>query len=582
MAAPTTHDPVDSEMTKDVKFLMAEIPETHQTGAEFLLEYDRHSMREGMTNTSSPSADIPSASRRRIELATSQETSAEAGTKAQAIRATKPFIWDVSLTMVAEFTVMASSVVLISLLGRWLGPVALAEYLLLRRVTVWFLAGSRLGMGTALPRYVAWAAGTEAGGKDCTTYFAGSAGFMMFSALCVSLALVAGRHTFAGWFFGSRDRSALVVALAALLIGLVAQSTVYGYYRGLLEMVRANALQVVSLSILPVAVVVLLARRKSVPLIVEAIGVVTVVLSLAFALPVLRRIREVRWPRLASLAGELLRYGIPRMPGDFGIAALLAVGPIIATHYLPMAKVAPLLLGISIVTAIGYAVSPVGIVLLSKVSMMLGQGARESVRSRLRNLAAAVPELSVFACVQLLVFADVAVRAWVGPKFLGDQLVVRLLILAIPPYLFYVMLRSTIDAVHVTPYNTQNVLLGLGLHAVTLAAVVILLPSSRLLEGIAASLLLALTVLGILTGRTFCRLYELSFPWRRSAPSILVALALGVVAWLFRFAQGSAIGPLSVLLLELALGFAYLAALKYTGSAWLHYAWEMARHWRAE
>lgn len=494
----------------------------------------------------------------------------------------KPFLWDVSLTLGAEITVMASSVVLISLLGRWLGPVALAEYLLLRRVTVWFLAGSRLGMGTALPRYVAWAASTEDGAKDCTTYFVGSFGFMMLSTLVVALALVWERGPVAAWLFGNGDRGALVIALAALLIGLVAQSTVYGYYRGLLKMVPANALQVATLSILPVAAVILLARRQSVALIVEAIGVVTVALSIAFALPVLRRTVDIRWSRLALRAHELLKYGIPRMPGDFGIAALLAIGPIMAAHYVPMARVSSLLLGISMVTAIGYAVSPVGIVLLSKVSMMLGQGARESVRSRLRHLAAAVPELSVFVCVQLLVFADVAVRTWVGPKFLGDLLIIRLLILAIPPYLFYVMLRSTIDAVHVTPYNARNVLIGLGIYVSLLAGTVVLLPTGQLLEAIAASLLLSVTALGILTGRTFCRLYELQIPWRQSAPAIGAALALGVVAWLFRLVQGPTINPLTVLALEVGLGLVYLATLKYTGSTWIRYVWDMAVHaWAA-
>ncbi len=502
-------------------------------------------------------------------------------TGARCVVRRKPFFWDISLTTVAEFTVMGSSLLLISLLGRWLGPVALAEYLLLRRVTVWFMAGSRLGLATALPRYVAWSSGQRGTEHERHTYFFISAAFMMLTTVGVATILVLGRRTFAEWLFGSRYRSALVIALALLLIGLVAQSAVYGYYRGLLDMVRANLLQVVNLTVMPLTVLLVLARTGSIPIIVGAIGGVTAILSVLFALPVLRKLTQVGLSRVTQYGGELLRYGIPRMPGDFGIAALLAVGPVVAAHEVPMAKVSSLLLGVSILTAIGYAVSPIGVVLLSKVSMMLGGGAAENVRSRLRLLAAAVPEMSVFVCAQLFVFADVAVRTWVGSKFLDQVGVIRLLILAIPPYLFYVVLRSTIDAADVTPYNARNVLIGLAVHLVLLAAVVTLMPRGLLLEGIAGSLLVAFMVLGFLTERTFCRLYKLRVPWRRSAPAISIALGFGCVAWVFRFWHGAPVKPLVVVAIEAGFGLAYLAILRAIGSTWLQCAGEMAFHGRA-
>lgn len=488
----------------------------------------------------------------------------------------KPFIWDVALTFGAESAVLVSSLLLISVLGRWLGPVALAEYLLVRRVSTWFLAGSRLGLATALPRYVALASGTKARGRECPAYFLGGAATMMISAVFVGVILVVGRHGFADLFFGRGNHGTLVLAMALLLVGTSTQSSVYGYYRGILDMVRANAVTVAALAVLPLAVVVGLASTKSVPLIVGAIGGLTVVVSVLFVVPLFRRIPWDRLPPLAPKTSELLRYGLPRVPGDFGQAALLAVGPVVAAHYVSMARLSSLLLGLGMLMVIGYAVSPLGVVLLSKVSIMLGKGAMESVRARLEHLAVAVPELSVFACVQLLVFADIAVRIWVGSKFLGDIDVIRLLILAIPPYLYYVMLRGTVDAAAVRAHNAESVLIALGVHLVLLFAAVTMVPARFLLEAVAASLLLSLVVLGFLTLRIFCRLYGVRLAWCRSAPAVGAALGLGGVAWLFRRIHGSPVQPIEVCLLECGLCLAYLGILRRLGSSWVDLAWKMA------
>src|SRR5206468_8338439 len=60
------------------------------------------------------------------------------------------------------------------------------------------------------------------------------------------------------------------------------------------------------------------------------------------------------------------RYGVGRVPGDFGQAALFALGPLMATHYLPLTEVAYLLLGSNFLLVMGYTAGPLTVVLLSK------------------------------------------------------------------------------------------------------------------------------------------------------------------------------------------------------------------------
>lgn len=490
----------------------------------------------------------------------------------------RSFFNDVVLSSGAEAICVAAGLILVSLVGRWLGAVALAEYLLVRRVSTWFVSGCQLSLPTALTRYVAHDLGRAAGAADSRFYFRVAAAMVLLASLGVGSVLVAGHRVVAPWLFGSEKREALVFALALMVGGLATNTTLYGYYRGLLDMVRANAVNVWNLAVMPLLVLLLLARTRSIVFILGTIGGLMIASSVFLATLILLRSNDAaRAPSSwQPCAAKLLRYGIPRTPGNFGLTAMLALGPVVAAHYVPMGRLSSLLLGISILAVLGYGASPVGTVLLSQLSTLLGGGKVDHVRLRLGSMWAAIPEISVFVCIQLMVFSDVIVRVWVGPKFLGEIADIRLVVLAIPAYLFYAILRNAIDAATVKAYNTANVLAALGVDIALLAATVELLPKRWLLEGVAGSLLVALIVLGGLTARTFSRLYRLRIPWGRTIPAVAAACALGGVSLLYRSLPGAPTSPVVVAGLELGMGLAYLGLLWLLGSPWIREAWHMA------
>lgn len=488
-------------------------------------------------------------------------------------RSRRLFLHDVALTMGAEATTMASSLLLTALLSRWMGTRPLSEYLLLRRVLSWSVAATLLGLGTGLPRYVAHSASSSE--REEPTYFLAALMCMIPAAVAVGAVMIFNCVTFARWFFGDAQESGLVIALALLLLGYSVHRAVYGYYRGLLDMGRANLLEVANVSILPLAIVTLLAHSRTVSFMMGLCGAAMTISAAIFAMPVFRLLREM--PRLALKARckELLWYGVPRVPGDFGAAAITALGPMLAVHYLKLDKVAPLLLGLNILLVIGYAAGPLGVVLLSKVSMMLCQNQQDAVRTRLRLLVAGVIELSVFASFQLAVFADVVVRTWVGPGFDAEMGVIRLVLLAIPPYLFFMTLRSTIDAATVKPYNTANVVSSLAAYVGLILVWIRFLSGHSLLFGVATSLFASQLLLALLTARTFRRFYGLGIPWRRLGPSSLAAFALGGAAFAFRWWRSGPMPSIEALGVEIAFIAIYLGVLAYLGSGWLIYAWHV-------
>src|SRR5690242_16872721 len=111
-----------------------------------------------------------------------------------------PVVRDLGLTLATESSIVVAGLLLVSLVGRLLGPVALGEYLLLRRVSGWLIAGVLLGLGQGLPRYVALAMTKPL--RERLAYFAASTSCIMGSAIAVALVLWFGRQFFASLLFG--------------------------------------------------------------------------------------------------------------------------------------------------------------------------------------------------------------------------------------------------------------------------------------------------------------------------------------------------------------------------------------------
>ena len=485
-----------------------------------------------------------------------------------------PLVRDFGLTAATQLVTFSAGLLVISLFGKLLGPARLGEYLLLRRVLGWLLSGVQLGLGIALARYVARAVASLEEEPD--TYFLAALSCLGIVAASVGVLLSLDRRTFALWIFGNPQMVRLVLPLSMMVAGTVVHSCVFGYYRGRLLMGRANALQCVNLGCMPVVATVGLFRTGSVALIVDVMGICTFLSAMLFAIPIFHRLLRNRPAGVVRHATELLSYGAPRTIGDFGGSALFALGPVIASHYVPITQVTYLLLGISLLMAMSVSAGPLGLVLLSKVSMMLAQNRTAEIRTHLEHMLAAVIELSLFLCLQVVVFTDVLVRLWVGPHFLSRIVVIRLLSVATPFYLFYVALRSVVDAASVKAYDARNNLTSLAVFLILSGLVVKAVPPKFLLEGLAGALLFALVVLAGLTAHTVRHLYGLRVPWRNSIAPIQLALFFGGLAFLLRWSGWLGAGLPEFVGVEVILATAFLGLVIKFGSPWFWFMWNTA------
>jgi O-antigen/teichoic acid export membrane protein len=443
-----------------------------------------------------------------------------------------PALVDFGLAGGTSFLVAIAAMVVISLVGRTLGPVLLGEYLLIRRMASWLQAGVQLPSGVALPRYLAFSLNEP--GSIRLTYFLIALLMGCGISLLLGVILLFWRNAVSHLFLGSTELNHLVCPLALLLFGLAAHIAVFGYYQGTLAMGRASALQLVNLVVVPVLATAMLKREHSIPLIVNAISISMILSACFFALPIFRKLElAVSAEQLKKQTLELLSYGLTRTLGDVGLQAMLSLPAVVAAHYFPIGSVTFLLLGGSFLALVSAATLPMGFILLSRVSRSIAGLRTSELRLRVTHFTSALMETSAFVCFQLVVFSDAILRLWVGPSFLEGIRVVRIVILAVPFYFFFAGLQNVINAAAVKAYNTRNILVSMGVFVFFITAVGAIVPRDHLLEGFAASAVVGQVALAICTLRTIRRLFQIDINWAQALPSLGLGVILGLLSLFF-------------------------------------------------
>ena len=169
------------------------------------------------------------------------------------------------------------------------------------------------------------------------------------------------------------------------------------------------------------------------------------------------------------------------------------------------------------------AFQPIGLVFLPLLSRLCREDFQAARRS-VATLATCALHLAVFTTPQLLLFADVAVRAWLGHRFDAAAPVIRLTVLPTAAYLFYLILRSTLDAAAVKGYNSRNNVIALASAAIAVTAF-LGIGVGKPVESIAGAFAFGIAVLGTLTLATVHSVYRLE----RRSYALAASLALGLV-----------------------------------------------------
>jgi O-antigen/teichoic acid export membrane protein len=436
----------------------------------------------------------------------------------------RSFWKDLFLTYAAETVVMLCAIMAPALVTRLGGMDDLGIYLLVRRLVSSFIAPLTLGIAVALARFLPLQ--NIHPGIQIRWSILGIGVAAAFGAICALLLVGFGTKT-AELVLGSSALAVYAGPLALLTFGNVMHAVLYGHYRGMMRMGMANTMQALNLGIVPV-VALLRLRTLGLAKVINLTGVLTLVVVAGFLAPLLWQVMRTKvtsaWMREAWRS--LLSYGLGRVPGFAFAGLLFAIGPIWLAHRALLSDVAIYALAISFMRIAGAFFAPVGLLILPRLSAALDQGHHESIQRDLVLLLWAATLFALFACLQAATLSDTLLLAWLGSSPPSSRLFFVPLVLTLPIYMAYEVLRNPIDAAATIPYNT--IALAAALLAFVLVAVV-----GNSTAWLVAGQLGSFLVLGGITVYVLFRLYRFRSiglqPWLWPG---LYCVAAGSLTWL--------------------------------------------------
>jgi O-antigen/teichoic acid export membrane protein len=349
-----------------------------------------------------------------------------------------------------DFALTYATYGLISVLGilafrfahRNFAEIGFAEYALTRRAIAFLLPLLSLGTTVAIAKFVA-ADVSERRSNSSIHVLIGGLIVTVTGVAAYALATLCLPSQVAYICLGTNDRAGLVISLLPMIGGLVLVNCCSAYCRGRLYFAASNVLQLTSIGVIPC--IVLLFTSDVDRFLIWA-GTAICVLGIGTCailyFKTVSQERECHWLATRSL----LKYGLPRVPGDLAFYGLFVVPAIVVAHRSGVHSAGEVAYAFTWLTILSQLVAPMNVLILPEAAYLIRAGQVETLRRRLYKM---LPAFVVFTALMSSVLACVArqlIELHLGtcsPSLLHD---VWLLVWTSIPLNFFICVRSVIDA----------------------------------------------------------------------------------------------------------------------------------------
>lgn len=256
--------------------------------------------------------------------------------------------------------------------------------------------------------------------------------------------------------YGSYGSAPLVPPLALMTVGIALHGVAYGFLRGKPATVMANFVQLMVLAIAPCAAFLLWTDMATV---LWATGIAWVAVPLlsimpSMLAPVKRKMRSER--------SELLRYGLPRVPGDIALGALLTVPGYVALRTYGLDVSGEVGFGATLLNLAAAVFSPVALLLLPAAAGRLAAGDHLGLERNIGRMIWLVLAASIALTLGFELLSKPLLIAYLGPTGEAYLPMSRIIFIGALPFAFFNGMRSVLDAYFHTPRNGVNLLKAFG------------------------------------------------------------------------------------------------------------------------
>ena len=364
-------------------------------------------------------------------------------------------------TVLTEILVTILGILLLKLAASLLTPAGFGEYALSRRAVGLLYLPLVLGLGIAAPRYIAIArTGTMPDFSEASFATASLMAGLIPPLLAVVLLNLAPVWS-ATLIFGTGALAELIPPATLALAGLSLHGMVYAVHRGRSEMGIANLMQLINMGIMPVGAFAI--GERTAAAVLQATGSGWLLVSGIGLLHILYRDRS-RWLGLASIKEHLavlLRFGIPRVPGEFALVGLFALPALIAVRAHGIEAAGMFSAALSVLVMASGAFAPVGLVLLPRASAQVATGDIAGLRKLVLKILTGGILLATAGVVIGEILIPPFIRWYFGPAFIPAIPVFRACLVGAIPHAVYILMRNILDALDVKALNSRNLLIAL-------------------------------------------------------------------------------------------------------------------------
>ncbi len=399
---------------------------------------------------------------------------------------------DLMVTLLNGLIVIGGVFILNGLIARIHGLEVLGEFLLVKRTLTAVVGILLIGMNVGLPNYLSRNFERSYGDITIIIFFVITIPSTLLLISGILWLNISGFYTDYFWVY-------LIFSL-----GISAQFITYALYRGYMNMIGANIVQLLGTAIIPI---VIFMNVKDINEGLLWIGS-SILIIMVFAFIIRNKglnFLEVTFSNFK----KIIHFGIERIPSFISQFILLAGIPIYLAQTVNFESVAYFNSSLSLVRLSLIIVNPIGMVLLPRISNKIASGANEDIANILIIFFKAGIVFSVIGTVFCYINAHFILEFWLGEISDSGITILRLAILALPFYTFSGLARSPIDAVSERGYNS----LIYGLAAVSMIIFIIIGKNYNLdlLKTALFSFLFSHIIAGLGSGFFLQRLYNFSF-----------------------------------------------------------------------
>lgn len=362
---------------------------------------------------------------------------------------------DFILTFITEFIVILCMLATYKMTDGFFGQKGFTDYSLARRVIAMLQPVFLVGMHITIPRQVAFYL-TESKQKSSEIFL--SAVIILFAvSLALMSVLVIFKKQFSQLLFDNISYAKFIFPIALMLAGMTIHSAVYGYFRGMRQMRKANLIQLLMMGIIPL-LAISFAAGVAQSFIIS--GILWIIISIFFLLVIIFKL-QFSFSSVRKNIRDTFNHGAQRLPADLGIAALLSLPVLIFTHAFGTIISGYLAFSISLLTMTGAALKPIGLIMLPHATTLIAEKKYPLLHHQIKKMILYFLLLSAIVIAGYELLAPALLTAYLGTANAHLLYISQIVMLSAGGYMFYVFFRSIIDAAHHRSYNTVNILISL-------------------------------------------------------------------------------------------------------------------------